>query len=225
MFSCGWPWHAWSRTSVHAWCWTKRVRTFRLTDRSGCVLPSLRSRTAICIWWTRSSREVCCRHCCCITKTHLSQASFICGSMCHVRTITIQLIFIAEVTIECMLNIHSQDFCVFLSSFIASVSLRFMFWSINCCTAHSVRVALASLRANGVDVNRDQWIGDSEDCEKAGSIHTCQQIIQHVIEIGVDEEDQKHTWMEDADSVSLLYHSLTVHRRMQTLWIQAVQFS
>ena len=63
-------------------------------------------------------------------------------------------------------------------------------------------VALASLRANGVDVNRDEWIVDAEDCEKAGSIHTCQQIIHYVIEIGVEEEDQKHTWMEDADSVS-----------------------
>ena len=64
-------------------------------------------------------------------------------------------------------------------------------------------VALASLRANGVDINRDQWIGDAEDCEKAGSIHTCQQIIHHVIEIGVEDEDQKHTWMEDADSVGV----------------------
>ena len=70
-----------------------------------------------------------------------------------------------------------------------------------------------------MDVNRDQWIGDSEDCEKAGSIHTCQQIIQHVIEIGVDEEDQKHTWMEDADSVSSLYQSLTMHRRHDSLSI------
>ena len=37
--------------------------------------------------------------------------------------------------------------------------------------------ALTSLRGNMVEVNRDQWIKDAEDAEKAGSIHTCQAIM------------------------------------------------
>jgi hypothetical protein len=37
--------------------------------------------------------------------------------------------------------------------------------------------ALKSLRANMVEINRDQWIKDAEDCEKAGSIRTCQEIV------------------------------------------------
>lgn len=30
---------------------------------------------------------------------------------------------------------------------------------------------------------------------------TCQAIMRAVIGIGIEEEDRKHTWMEDADSV------------------------
>lgn len=31
---------------------------------------------------------------------------------------------------------------------------------------------------------------------------TCQAVMRAVIGIGIEEEDRKHTWMEDADSVS-----------------------
>lgn len=37
--------------------------------------------------------------------------------------------------------------------------------------------ALTSLRANGVEINREHWIKDAEDCEKAGSEVTCQAIM------------------------------------------------
>lgn len=44
---------------------------------------------------------------------------------------------------------------------------------------------------------------DAEECDKAGSVATCQAVIRAVIGIGIEEEDRKHTWMEDADSVSI----------------------
>ncbi|KAK2559799.1 Pre-mRNA-processing factor 6 [Acropora cervicornis] len=62
--------------------------------------------------------------------------------------------------------------------------------------------AVTSLRANGVEINRDQWIKDAEESEKADSEVTCRAIINTVIGVGVEEEDRKHTWMEDANSVS-----------------------
>lgn len=49
---------------------------------------------------------------------------------------------------------------------------------------------------------------DAEECDKAGSVATCQAVIRAVIGIGIEEEDCKHTWMEDADSVSFI----VVHR-------------
>lgn len=42
---------------------------------------------------------------------------------------------------------------------------------------------------------------DAEECDKAGSVATCQAVIRAVIGIGIEEEDCKHTWMEDAESV------------------------
>uniref|UniRef100_A0A2K6EDE8 Pre-mRNA-processing factor 6 n=1 Tax=Macaca nemestrina TaxID=9545 RepID=A0A2K6EDE8_MACNE len=64
--------------------------------------------------------------------------------------------------------------------------------------------AITSLRANGVEINREQWIQDAEECDRAGSVATCQAVMRAVIGIGIEEEDRKHTWMEDADSVSWL---------------------
>lgn len=46
---------------------------------------------------------------------------------------------------------------------------------------------------------------DAEECDKAGSVATCQAVIRAVIGIGIEEEDRKHTWMEDADSVSTVH--------------------
>lgn len=45
-------------------------------------------------------------------------------------------------------------------------------------------------------------VQDAEECDKAGSVATCQAVIRAVIGIGIEEEDRKHTWMEDSDSVS-----------------------
>lgn len=44
---------------------------------------------------------------------------------------------------------------------------------------------------------------DAEECDKAGSVATCQAVIRAVIGIGIEEEDRKHTWMEDSESVSM----------------------
>ena len=37
--------------------------------------------------------------------------------------------------------------------------------------------AVTSLRANGVEINRDQWIKDAEESEKADSVVTCRAIM------------------------------------------------
>lgn len=63
--------------------------------------------------------------------------------------------------------------------------------------------ALASLKANMVDIKREEWIQDAEDCEKAGSAATCKSIIKSIIGINIEDEDKIRTWMEDADAVSL----------------------
>ena len=37
--------------------------------------------------------------------------------------------------------------------------------------------AVTSLKANGVEINRDLWIKDAEESEKAGSVVTCRAIM------------------------------------------------
>lgn len=56
------------------------------------------------------------------------------------------------------------------------------------------------------------FLQDAEECDKAGSVATCQAVIRAVIGIGIEEEDRKHTWMEDAESVSLCL--FVVHLQM-----------
>ena len=66
------------------------------------------------------------------------------------------------------------------------------------CTCRSIN----SLAANGVEIHRDHWLKEAVDSEKAGAVLTCQAIIKFVIGHGVEDEDRKHTWLEDADSFS-----------------------
>ncbi|RUS88975.1 hypothetical protein EGW08_003222 [Elysia chlorotica] len=97
-----------------------------------------------------------------------------------------------------------------------------------------VERALNSLRANMVEVNRDHWIRDAEDCEKSGSIITCQAIIHAVISVGIEEEDRKHTWMEDADSCAshqayecaraIYAFALAEFPSKKSIWLRAAYF-
>ncbi|KAG8513272.1 Pre-mRNA-processing factor 6, partial [Galemys pyrenaicus] len=110
--------------------------------------------------------------------------------------------------------------------------------------------AITSLRANGVEINREQWIQvgagpgsgggaggtapDAEECDKAGSVATCQAVMRAVIGIGIEEEDRKHTWMEDADSCvahsalecarAIYAHALHVFPSKKSVWLRAAYF-
>ena len=58
------------------------------------------------------------------------------------------------------------------------------------------------MSANGVEINRDSWLQEAMESEKSGAIKCCQAIIRAVIGIGVEDEDRKQTWIEDAENVS-----------------------
>lgn len=65
--------------------------------------------------------------------------------------------------------------------------------------------ALSSLSANGVEINRENWFQEAIEAEKSGAVHCCQAIIKSIIESGVEEEDRKQTWIDDAEFVSFSY--------------------
>ena len=45
-----------------------------------------------------------------------------------------------------------------------------------------------------VEINREHWIKDAEEADKAGSMAVAQAIVRSVISIGIDDEDRKDTW-------------------------------
>jgi len=94
--------------------------------------------------------------------------------------------------------------------------------------------AISSLTSNGVEINKEMWMKEAIDAEKGGSILTCQSLIRHVVGHGVEEEDRKDTWLEDADhcvqqgaheSARAIYaHALSIFAGKKSIWIKAAYF-
>ncbi|VDO63696.1 unnamed protein product [Haemonchus placei] len=97
-----------------------------------------------------------------------------------------------------------------------------------------VQKALTSLTANMVELNREHWMKDAIDAERAGCTLTCQAIIRHVIGAGVEDEDKKATWLEDADSFAkqgalacaraVYAHALQNVEKRKGIWLAAAHF-
>ena len=75
-----------------------------------------------------------------------------------------------------------------------------------------------ALKGNMVEINREHWMKDAEECDKAGSVAVAQAIVRSVISIGVDDEDRKDTWhvMNIVDNLSHLT-ALTGQRMLSCL--------
>lgn len=55
-----------------------------------------------------------------------------------------------------------------------------------------------SMQVQHVVIDREQWLQHAEQAEVAGSPVTCGAIVRATIGLGVDTEDRKRTWIEDA---------------------------
>ena len=49
-------------------------------------------------------------------------------------------------------------------------------------------------------VCKHRWLEEAVDTENSGAVLNCQAIIKFVIGRGVEDEDRKHSWLEDADN-------------------------
>ncbi len=93
-----------------------------------------------------------------------------------------------------------------------------------------IKRAVKSLAAHQVVIDREQWIKEAEQCEKNGYKATCQAIIKETIGIGVDDEDRKRTWIEDAETRlthgaiettrAIYAHALSVFPGKKSLWLR-----
>jgi len=61
--------------------------------------------------------------------------------------------------------------------------------------------SIASLTANSVVIDREAWLKEAEAAERATPpmTATCRAIVTAVVDLGVEAEDRKRTWMADAD--------------------------
>jgi len=94
--------------------------------------------------------------------------------------------------------------------------------------------AISSLTSNGVELNKEHWMKDAIDAEKGGSILTCQSIVMNIIDNGVEEEDRKDTWLEDAESATtqgayacaraIYAHALKTFPSKKSIWLKAAFF-
>lgn len=94
--------------------------------------------------------------------------------------------------------------------------------------------AISSLSANGVEINREHWFKEAMEAEKAGAVHTCQVIVKAIIGFGVEEEDRKHTWMEDAETCAqqgalecaraVYAYALSTFPSKKSIWLRAAYF-
>ncbi|XP_050366231.1 protein STABILIZED1 [Argentina anserina] len=92
---------------------------------------------------------------------------------------------------------------------------------------------IRALQREGLVIDREAWMKEAEAAERAGSVATCQAIIQNTIGIGVEEEDRKRTWVADAEECkkrgsietarAIYAHALTVFLTKKSIWLKAAQ--
>ncbi|VDD79393.1 unnamed protein product [Mesocestoides corti] len=97
-----------------------------------------------------------------------------------------------------------------------------------------IDAGVQSLKANMVEINREEWIKEAEECEKAKSILTAQAIIKAIIGHGIEEQDKKHTWLADAESCAangaiecaraIYAVALAQFPKKKSIWLRAAYF-
>jgi len=58
---------------------------------------------------------------------------------------------------------------------------------------------LASLGQYQVVIGREDWLKEAVDAERAGARVTCECIVRNTLMLGLDEEDKRVTWLDDAE--------------------------
>jgi pre-mRNA-processing factor 6 len=96
-----------------------------------------------------------------------------------------------------------------------------------------IEKAIKSLTLHQVHLEREQWLAEAEAAEKGGAPRTAQAIIKETLSMGVEEEDRKRIWLEDAESFvsrgcpecgrAVYAQALTVFPTKKSVWLKAAQ--
>ncbi|KAK8792789.1 hypothetical protein WA158_004953 [Blastocystis sp. Blastoise] len=93
--------------------------------------------------------------------------------------------------------------------------------------------AVKSLQTNNVVINRNDWIKQAENMEKAGARETCSCIIKNVLDIGVEKQDRSRTWLADASNCvnngsietarAIYAYTLGVFPDREDIWLKSTE--
>ena len=89
--------------------------------------------------------------------------------------------------------------------------------------------AMRELAKNGVVLKREDWLREAELAEQSRAPETCAAIVRHSIALGLEDEDRKDTWIDDArhcierhsiQTARAIYATaLTVYPGKKRLWL------
>jgi pre-mRNA-processing factor 6 len=90
-----------------------------------------------------------------------------------------------------------------------------------------------SLLAHGVVIDREAWLKEAETSEKhkPKMISTCRALVKAVVELGIEDQDKKRTWVADAEEClkknsvetarAIYQHALSVFPNKKRIWWKA----
>ncbi|KAJ1332152.1 hypothetical protein BSLG_008969 [Batrachochytrium salamandrivorans] len=94
--------------------------------------------------------------------------------------------------------------------------------------------SVVKLTEVGTNLDRDQWLAEAEACEKDGFNGVAEAIVRCTISLGIEEDDYKQTWMDDADGCiargstmtarAIYTHALGIFPNRKSIWRQAAFF-
>ena len=89
------------------------------------------------------------------------------------------------------------------------------------------------MQNQNVIIERDAWFKEAETAEKSAMVGTAKALVSATMEIGVEEQDRRNTWINDADTFlarqctecarTVFAELLSLFATSQTLWIKAAQ--
>ena len=96
-----------------------------------------------------------------------------------------------------------------------------------------IEKAIKSLALHQVELERERWLALAEEAERGGAARTAQAIVQQTISLGIEEEDRKRIWIEDAESFvargcpecarAVYGQALQVFPTKKSVWVRAAQ--
>jgi pre-mRNA-processing factor 6 len=94
-----------------------------------------------------------------------------------------------------------------------------------------IQRAVQSLSVKNNILDREGWLEQAEACEADGNVCTAQAIVRHAVGLDLDQDDQRRTWIEDAQRAAghksihvaraTYAHALKTYPNKKDLWLKA----